>query len=310
MKYSGIGIVVSALLLQACASQPTQPETPEPATSSQLEVLKRLLPGQYNNFTQAREAESSIPILDMGITPVSSGSGAVFLLEQSARGSSNIQRQLYWFDSINQGNDLVLRFAPVPEQSSSTELLNTARQRMLPGCDLPVAITSDGLVGETNAQQCRFNHPQYGHVGLTREISFSQGILTIAERLVGSQGEALQHDQILTFRQSRSYQGWAGLKLSADGGDRDISNWRLAIPFTVMDDGHVIELMDAAGDSLGYGLQLSRSLWRDDQPRILKLSVINLETEEIQGYAWSHEAAPNLGINLDWIQAGLTIQAQ
>ena len=64
--------------------------------------------------------------------------------------------------------------------------------------------------------------------------------------------------------------------------------------------------MDLAGEPMGYSIRLAQVPWRTDQGTILRLDLVDKSSGEIIAYSWADKAARSVGINLGWLQVGLT----
>ncbi len=61
-----------------------------------------------------------------------------------------------------------------------------------------------------------------------------------------------------------------------------------------------------AGDETGYELELARLTYQNTRVAVLKLGVLDAATGETVAYSWADPDAVRIGINLGWMQAGLT----
>jgi len=313
MKRACVQISCAALLsctaLAACVSAPTQEETARVSIAeAQAAALIATLPGDYSNFAQVQADGAGAAVIDVNVRLLSDGERSGFLFSRNERGTEDWRHQFYLLRPAAENDLIELQFAPVSGETLKRPvpaIMREAEQRIRPGCGIPMAATSEGLVGQTRYQQCRFQHPEAGEVGLTREVSFGRSDLVVAERLLDASGAAIGPDAIFRLRKHASYGGWAGVRTVADAPVDDPSAWRLAQPFTIRDDGRVIDLFDAAGDRLDYGLQLAYLGWRTDKPAILRLAVVEIESGKILSYAWGEPGTGQIGLNLDWFQVGL-----
>ena len=109
-------------------------------------------------------------------------------------------------------------------------------------------------------------------------------------------------------RRVRHYTGWVALRrnrLDPDAGPDDYvfmerARWH--------DEGFVLPVLD--GDRpTGYAVELARLTYQNTGTAVLKLGIVEEATGETLSYAWADPGAGRVGINLRWIQAGLTKQA-
>jgi hypothetical protein len=304
------------LLVASCTTTRHQQE-PQEATQvsiaeAQRAALINSLPGVYSNFDQSHGSDGNIPTVDLVVRHLSADDRSAFLFSSEYRESGERQQQVYLLRPAADEDVIELQFAPVDEQvltGTIPQIMAEASRRVRPGCRILLAPTSNGLVGESRADTCRFEHPTAGTVGLTREISFGRGTLLIAERMTNDSGQPIAADAVLSLQKHQNWDGWAGIRADENLAADNPAAWRLATPFSVRDDGRVAPLVDAAGDAIGYGIQLAYLSWHSNKPPFLRLAVIDIETGKLLAYSWSVPGAAQLGMNLDWLQVGLQRQS-
>lgn len=106
-------------------------------------------------------------------------------------------------------------------------------------------------------------------------------------------------------RRVRHYRGWVALqrsRLDAEAADDDYlfvreADWH--------DEGFLLPVLDG-GRPTGYAIELARLTYQNTRTAILKMGVIDVATGDTLSYAWAEPGADRIGINLRWIQAGLT----
>jgi len=245
------------------------------AANRQLAQIARLLPGRWNNFAQHQDAPDTTALLDLTVTAQpAAGSAAGYLLTQTRRQAEGPARSFLW------------QLSPIP-----TGLLLDIRPADRPGappCRLPLGPTANGFAGQG---VCTIGGGASA-AQLEKEVVIAPGQLQVADRLAGGEATALD------FRRTFEYRGWAGVR--GAGGE-----WQLAAPYVLASDGGELSLTDRTAAPLGYRLQLGLHRYRDDQPAILRLAVIDEANGKMIAYAWADPLSPQLGLNLDWFQAGL-----
>ena len=186
---------------------------------------------------------------------------------------------------------------------------------MGPGQDAPsapawtLALTADGpnLIAEmSGASQCAYlwrktptgfesEAAEGGCAALPTKIGVDEAGLTA----IWPSGEEER------ARRVRHYRGWVALKrsrLDAEAADDDYvfvreAHWH--------DEGFVLPILDG-GQPTGYAIELARLTYQNTQTAVLKLGIIDVATGKTLSYAWAAPGADRIGINLRWIQAGLT----
>ena len=138
-------------------------------------------------------------------------------------------------------------------------------------------------------------------VSLVKDFALSATAIDIGDRIIDpASGDSLREDAVFRFSRMRQYQGWAGIKPAGT------ADWQLARPLKVWSDGGTAQLVDLAGEPMGYSIRLAQVPWRTDQDTILRLDLVEKSSGEIIAYSWADKSALSVGINLGWIQVGLT----
>jgi hypothetical protein len=276
-----------AVLLSACAVVPGDRDTDRPLLDPTLLEMTTRLPGDYTTvLTRSQRLDGDHPLL-MNIEPQpgSSPEQLDFLMTQL---DGQRSARLFLL-SIRAGDDRQRPegfFAPLDSAGQ-------ARRQ----CAMEFNLRQDGFSASTDPDTCRFGEGAQ-MTGLLKEIAFDGHQLVIGDRLVNlSTGEPLADDQIHAFSRVRAFSGWAGRR-EGDG-------WHRSTPFELHSGDDQIELIDAAGMSLGMSLNLHLHDPGQDQDTILRLTVSDSESGEIIAQGWADPDAESLGIALPAVQIGL-----
>ena len=298
--------------LSACGSFPAK-KTDTPvitAESALLSQVRKNLSGLYGNYAQhwlADDEDASNEIvqhwrLSVVMLPGPAGEAWFSLMQYPASDADSGQTSILRFSL--RGDQLVLQFAPWQQStdpwSLPTEQISAA-SRFLPGCEVRLLELSGQLAGQTNPTICKSRGPDGRKITLTKDFAFTGAAINIGERISDSDsGAIIGGDNVFRFEQMLQFRGWAGIK------PKGTSEWQLARPLEIWSDGGTAQLVDVAGDPLGYSIRLAQVPWRTDQTAILRLDLTDDATGEITAYSWADPASPSLGLNLGWIQVGLT----
>ena len=106
-------------------------------------------------------------------------------------------------------------------------------------------------------------------------------------------------------RRVRHYRGWVALKRSRLDPDAAPDDYVFVSEAYWHDEGFVLPILDGVQPT-GYAIELARLTYQNTRTAVLKLGVIDEATGETLSYAWSAPGADRIGINLRWIQSGLT----
>lgn len=285
MKAAGIlGLIV---LLSGCAAVPERPEGDRPLLDSGLRELTARLPGAYSTvLTRAQRLAGDQPLLmNIEARPGSGPDRLEFLMSQL-----DGERSTRLFLLTMQASDDSQRpdgfFAPLDSAGQAH------RQ-----CALEFTIRRDGFSASTDPQTCRFGDGEQA-TGLLKEIAFDGTRLVIGDRLVNlSTGQPAADDQVHAFARIRHFSGWAGR--------REGEAWHRSVEFEIHSGDDQIELLDAAGMSLGLAINLHRHDPGGDQPHILRLTITDIDSGEVIGQSWADPDAVSLGMALPELQVGL-----
>lgn len=106
-------------------------------------------------------------------------------------------------------------------------------------------------------------------------------------------------------RRVRHYTGWVALRRSRLDPDAAPDDYVFVDRARWHDEGFMLPVLD--GDRpTGYAVELARLTYQNTGTAVLKLGIVEEATGETLAYAWAEPGAGRVGINLRWIQAGLT----
>ncbi len=110
-------------------------------------------------------------------------------------------------------------------------------------------------------------------------------------------------------RRVRYYNGWAALGRQRINADAAADDFIFLNDLRLHDEGFIVSITDA-GQSTGYAIELSRLTHQNTRTAVLKLGIINEAIGETLAYSWTDPRSERIGLNLRWIQSGLTKAAQ
>ena len=106
------------------------------------------------------------------------------------------------------------------------------------------------------------------------------------------------------------YSGWSVVRRGGPDHDRDAPEWQVHKGLHLHNEGDRIPLVDASGEAIPYAVELARLTRSGSNTHLLKLALIDTETDKSVAYAWTDPTAARIGINLGWAQIGLTREAR
>ena len=290
MHVNKLSWLIALCILNACVSQQQRPESVQLALSIDkvISELDSNLPGTYNNYAQRRRDQTT-PNLRLHIV-AAVDQDARYLVQQINIDNDNAAtKQFIWQFNRTPNNALILDFAPI----INDQLQNSCQVELLP--------QPEGINGHSIPQTCLLPNASGQTIGLMKEFLLADGRIQLGERLQDiNTGTSLINDQKLDFRREVAYTGWAGTKPSEN------TEWILAVPFEIHNQGDVHTLTNSADQDMGYRIELAQIRYREDQPEVLRIAVIDNKTNKQVAYSWASLDADQIGLNLDWLQVGLT----
>lgn len=260
--------------------------------------LSALLAGEYTNHAQvwaARRSEGQPPpeyhlavtrLGELGPRPV------LRLRQHLAEEASRPVRDVR----------LVLEAGAGGTVAQEVQRMQDGRWQTLAGCTVHWQETGAGFRGTTRGDGCRFRGPGEGApVTVHREWTATAEGLRLVER---AESGGKSREVALELAPVRWFTGWAGLRDRDErGGGR--GEWRVERRLRLHDGGGMTPLPGGRADK-GHAIRLERLEWPRSGIRMLRLSVVELDSGDVVAYAWAPPGAESIGIHLGWAQAGLT----
>ena len=283
-----LATLVLALFLIGCAGLERQPATNHAApTDLVLLELAERLPGRYGT--------AAAP--DSG-----SGTRQIAVLLDAA-GPDRITLVLSQQGSAGTTRDSVLMLArtepPSPDWLDGSFVpLDTSGNPGSLACQMRFRVRPDGLIGETDPDQCRFESGGQS-IGLLKELAFDGSRLLIADQLIDvADGSALHDPDVLRLHRLGRFAGRARIR---DGG----TDWRVASPVEVDAGGSLVEPLDASGMSLGVVIDLDLVEGSEVGQPLLALRVLSENEDQVLGQAWADPETERIGLALPGVQISL-----
>lgn len=304
-----LALILLTVVLGGCASNPGTPQNPiDNRGEVNINTILSRLPGSYSNYAYHHDRNSDGPVTDLSIRQLKTDGDQVFLFESESREPGFSQYDIYWLKLNQKSNQAELHFTRLSDDELSLplqDILSIAWRRVLPGCVIKIAGDDTQLSGQTNPDTCRFEHPLQGETRLIRELSIGEESLTIKTELQGAGSKGPNDVTLLELQKHRTFEAWASIRIEPGQQQGDPGMWQLSQVFNTRDDGRVSQLYDQQMASMGFGLQLARLQRFDGEPAYYKLSIINLNSGQIQAYKWFKPDSARLNLNLDWFQSNL-----
>ena len=181
--------------------------------------------------------------------------------------------------------------------------------RNLPGCNVFWRFANDRYVGEMDEGACFYYSSNLGqNIYITDTLTLTADEIRIGDQAFDEDGNRLfGRDEPHVNRKVHYFDGWAAIRRGSFQPDAAQPEEMLLVPgLRLHNEGHVVPLVTESGDETGYALELARLTYQNTRVAVLKLGVLEAATGETVAYSWADPGAVRIGINLGWMQAGLT----
>lgn len=224
-------------------------------------------------------------------------------LEQPNRVELSVtQREPNAYDlSVSSGKDV---------RQYTLEILTAASARLTGdngSCSVVISQTSLDTVD----WQAEFNPTKCGwptaHAEIRTRWLIGQGIFLSGESShVTLATDYFGRSQGIALRRAFQYSGWFVIDPRQSKESTTTEEAQFVRGLKLHSEGARQELIRSDGTSTGIGIELAALTYQGTAAQILKLALYRVGEERAFTYIWSENGADRLGINLRWLQVGLT----
>ncbi len=107
-------------------------------------------------------------------------------------------------------------------------------------------------------------------------------------------------------RRLRWFSGWAAINGGGPKAKAENQDWHMQKDLRLSSEGGRIPLRWRDGAASGYSLELMRTTYAERKLSVLQLIVIDDASGQTIDYAWTNPEATAIGVNLGWLQVGMT----
>ncbi|MFW5815784.1 MAG: hypothetical protein ACOCVP_02910 [Wenzhouxiangella sp.] len=281
-------VITCALILGGCVASPDRDDSAAETPAwggAQLEQLAERLPGRYGparRLDQAGRGETMV-------LSARAGTNAGLVLELQPERATRPRGFMLNLSAAD---------GPSPFVAGTFVPLRADGRPAPQSCAMRFRIRSGLLAGETDPAQCRFGSGG-DSVGLLKELALDGNQIVIADQLVGAEQGAGDAPDILRLYRLQRFTGQ--VRVRSD----ETASWRLAEQIEAAVGGDAIEPVDAADMGLGVRIRLELIEGKRPGSPLLYLQVIDAQSDEILGQAWSDVQAERIGLALDRVQVDL-----
>ncbi len=320
-KNSLLAVFISLFILQGALAQKNK--AVYTALNQDMKQLLRLFEGEFDNFQQVyKEKEDKVAEVHEHIHSIfkkislsAFGENVFYVLQYMDGDSSKIYRQRIYSFSENKNEhaiqltiysfmaDSLYYFAHVnPEKLNS---LTPAQMTKTDGCEVFWKKEGDTFIGYMKTNACNFISKRSGKkIFITDSLMLNKDEIWIRDEAYDENGAyVFGHKGKIPHKLKRChfYKGW--LLLEKAGLKEEYHSMRNVYWH---DQGKRQRLFLEDGKPSKYEVELAAVIYGKDL-EVLKIALYEVGVTKAIMYSWASPGTKNIGINLRWFQAGLTL---
>ncbi len=293
------------------------------ALASDLKTMMGLFEGEFDNYEQIwfeKEAKSEYPhehihSIFARVSLPSTGENVFYVKQYMDGDPAKIYRQrLYSFAPNEKEKAIELRIYTFPDEKAVTDAhldqgklagLTPDKLRATPGCEVYWKREGEDFLGYMKPT-CRVNSQRLGKtIIITDNLKLNKNEIRINDQAEDEAGNYVfgnksgEHHKL---KRCRYLEGWAVLK--KEGTEKE--EYEVFRGLRLHDQGQILPLVTKAGEKTKYSVQAAHLIEQSTKTEVMVLKIFEQGKEQAISYVWTEPGAERIGINLRWIQAGLT----
>ena len=307
-------------------------QTP-PRSAADLDHFLGWFAGEYDNNEQVwqqavdgvapEERHEHIHHIFLPVAAPAVGAHTVFVKQYMDGDYENVYRQRLYSFSVNDGRGAIElaihsfndegKYRYADRDPAVIGEIEPGELRNLPGCNVYWRFVDGHYLGEMDDGACFYYSANLEqNVYITDTLTLTAEEIRIGDKAFDEDGNRLLgRNEPHINRKVRYFDGWAAIRRGSFAPASADPEEMLLVPgLRLHNEGQVIPLVTESGDETGYSLELARLTYQNTRVAVLKLGVLETETGETVAYSWADPEAVRIGINLGWMQAGLTAEVQ
>ena len=304
---------------------------PASAAGQELDHFLGWFAGEYDNNEQvwqqgedgvaAEDRHEHVHHLFIPAAAPAVGEHIFFIKQYLGRDYENVYRQRLYSFSANEGRDAIElaiysfndeeKYRYADRDPSLLAELQPGDLRNVPGCNVFWRFAGDHYVGEMDDNACFYYSEAMGrNVYITDTLRLTADEIQIGDKAYDEDGNLLfGREEPHRNRKVRHFEGWGAVRRGAFAPDSDDPDEMLLVPaLRLHNEGQIAPLVTAEGAATGYSVELARLTYQNTRVAVLKLGILDAETGETVAYSWANPGAGRIGVNLGWLQVGMTAE--
>jgi hypothetical protein len=291
-----------------------------------LALMMKYFAGEFDNYFQVWEQQetkaagdkfSHIHSLFAPVSAPAFGKHTFYVKQYSDGDPSKVYRQRLYSFALNRKEQAIeLKIYTPPDEKAFLDAhkdpaklaaLTPETVKYAPGCDVYWKRDGENFRGYMKEGACKFfSQRSQKNIVITDTL-----LLTKDEIWINDQARDEQGGYVFGNRQNipsklkrvRWFTGWAAVR------KENSEEYGPAFRFELHDQGQTVPVPQPDGSASKYSVQLAQLVFQGaTKAPVLTLKIIENATGKTVSYTWANPEAERIGINLRWIQSGLTLK--
>ncbi|MBN8480071.1 MAG: hypothetical protein J0L88_00600 [Xanthomonadales bacterium] len=300
IRFLRIASLSALALLAACQSSPRRADPVVAGTTDWRESLV----GEYDNNEQVEQARPTVvPHLRLVVEAMPTRGWFVW----RTRLHLDSVLEATWLlraDTAADGSLVLVPHRPLAKDAATGTKFDAAQWVALDACALRAPAPVNGLAARADAAACATVAPGVGVEAALLPLSIEQHGEIVRVRVYADQARGADAKSVA--RRVQWFGGWAAINGAGDKATAESRDWHMDKGLRLDNEGGRASLKWRDGTPSGHSLRLERLTYRDGSTPVLKLSLVEDASGQAIAYAWANPEATSIGLNLGWVQVGLT----
>ncbi|HNR92591.1 MAG TPA: hypothetical protein PKO41_09220 [Dokdonella sp.] len=296
-------VVLAAWLVSGCHTM----TRPDAAASLPTGDPRAALVGDYDNHEQVSNAAAQAPpAVAFRVDPLPREGWLAW--RTHLRSATTLEAT--WLLRVDAGADgglVVVPHRPLVADAPTDKRFDAAQWVALDACALRGTRTAAGFEARADAAACATIAPGIGVEAALLPLAIEHAGEWLRVRLFADQARG--ENARAEARRVQWFVGWGAINGAGDKATADSTDWHMNKDLRIGNEGGRAALNWRDGRPSGWSLRLERLTYRDGNMPVLRLSLIEDAGNHVLAYAWANPDATSIGLNLGWVQIGLTREA-
>jgi hypothetical protein len=197
-----------------------------------------------------------------------------------------------------------------PERFANLEV---SQLRPTPGCDVwwRYSEADKAFTGTMKPKACSFVSQRYGgkRIIVSDTLKLTQDEIWINDQARDEDGNHVfgsKTDTPVKNRKVRYFTGWVYINRAGKDAKPEDKKFSFRRDLLLHNEGQMVPVLYDDGSESPYAIELAQLTYQNTKQPILKLALVDKATKKSVTYIWANTEATRIGMNLTWVQVGLT----